>query len=113
MANCVYSVPPPPFYLLRCSYFRTYHLKAESLAEAESWLSALRHTQVSGIPLGEQQLTSTGIPIVIHKCLQFVESIGLDVEGLYRISGEKTKIRKLVLAFNQGETWLCIYLLSM
>ena len=77
-------------------------MKAESLSEAESWLSALRHTQVSGIPLSEQQLTSTGIPIVIHKCLQFIESIGLDIEGLYRISGEKAKIRKLILAFNQG-----------
>jgi hypothetical protein len=66
-------------------------------------MSALRHTQVSGIPLAEQQLTSTGIPIVIHKCLQFIESIGLDIEGLYRISGEKAKIRKLILAFNQGE----------
>ncbi len=66
-------------------------------------MSALRHTQVSGIPLGEQQLTSTNIPIVIHKCLQFIESIGMEREGLYRISGEKAKIRKLILAFNQGE----------
>ena len=58
---------------------------------------------MSGIPLAEQQLTSTGIPIVIHKCLQFIESIGLDIEGLYRISGIKVKIRRLILAFNQGE----------
>lgn len=71
-------------------------------------MSALRHTQVSGIPLSEQQLTSTGIPIVIHKCLQFIESIGLDIEGLYRISGEKAKIRKLILAFNQGEWFATI-----
>lgn len=57
---------------------------------------------MSGIPLEEQQLTSTGIPIVIHKCLQFIESIGMDTEGLYRISGVKAHIRKLILAFNQG-----------
>ena len=83
--------------------FRTYQLKAESYAEAESWVSALRHTQVSGIPLSEQLLTSNKIPVIIHKCLQFIESTGMDVEGLYRISGEKAKIRKLILAFNQGK----------
>ena len=84
------------------SICRTYHLRADSPAEAESWLSALRHTQVSGIPLAEQQLTSTGIPILIHKCLQFVESYGMETEGLYRLSGQKANIRKLILAFNQG-----------
>jgi len=77
-------------------------LRAESPADADSWLSALRHTQVSGIPLGEQQLTSTGIPILVHKCLQFVESYGMETEGLYRLSGGKAQSRKLVLAFNQG-----------
>ena len=84
------------------THSRTYHLKAENPAEAESWMSALRHTQVSGIPISEQQLTSTGIPILIHKCLQFIESHGMETEGLYRLSGEKAKIRKLILAFNQG-----------
>lgn len=85
------------------THCRTYYLRAETPVEAESWMSALRHTQVSGIPLSEQQLTSTGIPILIHKCLQFVESYGMETEGLYRLSGEKAKIRKLILAFNQGE----------
>ena len=85
------------------THYRTYHLKAENPAEAESWMSALRHTQVSGIPISEQQLTSTGIPILIHKCLQFIESHGMETEGLYRLSGEKSKIRKLILAFNQGQ----------
>ncbi len=65
-------------------------------------MAALRHTQVSGIPLEEQILTSGNVPIIVHKCLQFVESTGLDIEGLYRINGEKAKIRKLILAFNQG-----------
>ena len=70
------------------------------------WVSALKHTQVSGIPLAEQQLTSTGIPILVHKCLQFVETYGLETEGLYRLSGGKANSRKLVLAFNQGIIWI-------
>ena len=81
---------------------RTYQLKADSQSEAESWVSALRQTQVSGLPLCDQKLTSNMVPIIVHKCLQFVESTGLDVEGLYRVSGEKAKIRRLILAFNQG-----------
>ena len=82
-----------------------YHLRAETPQDAESWVSALKHTQVSGIPLSDQQLTSGQIPIIVHKCLQFVETYGMEIEGLYRLSGVKAKIRKLVLAFDQG---LCV-----
>ena len=82
---------------------RVYQLRADTPGEAEAWISALKHTQVSGIPLAQQQLTGTGIPILVHKCLQFVESYGMETEGLYRLSGGKVNCRKLVLAFNQGE----------
>lgn len=85
---------------------RTFQLRADNPSDAEMWVSALKHTQVSGIPLAEQQLTSTGIPILVHKCLQFVETYGLETEGLYRLSGGKANSRKLVLAFNQGIMWL-------
>ena len=32
-----------------------------------------------------------------------MEAHGLEVEGVYRKNGEKAKIRKLILAFNQGQ----------
>ena len=32
--------------------------------------------KVSGLPLQKQELTNNGIPIIVHKCLQFVESHG-------------------------------------
>ena len=95
--------PPPPSLILSPSLHRTYQLKADSQSEAESWVSALKQTQVSGIPLSEHQLTGNKIPIIVHKCLQFVESAGLDEEGLYRLNGEKAKIKKLLSAFNQGK----------
>ena len=82
---------------------RTYDLKAESLTDAEAWVAALRHTQVSGVPLADQILTNSSVPIIVHKCLQFVESTGFDTVGLYSINGGKAKIRKLILAFNQGK----------
>ena len=77
--------------------FRTHFLKADNVSEADSWYSALKHTQVhfliwvclwcivmvvgaylkvSGLPLQDQELTNNGIPIIVHKCVQFVESHG-------------------------------------
>ena len=50
----------------------------------------------------EQQLTDNGLPILVHKCLLFIECYGMEIEGLYRLSGVKAKIRSLILAFNQG-----------
>ena len=66
------------------------------------WFEALRHTQVTGIPLKDQQTTSYGVPIIVHKCIQFVEVHGMEVEGIYRHSGQRAKIQKLTLEFNQG-----------
>ena len=57
---------------------------------------------MSGIPLSEQQTTSARIPIIVHKCLQFVETFGLEAQGIYRMSGNLAKIRRLILGFNQG-----------
>ncbi|CAI8051664.1 Arf-GAP with Rho-GAP domain, ANK repeat and PH domain-containing protein 1 [Geodia barretti] len=84
-----------------CLPDRVYTLRADTPAEAESWMQALRHTQVSGIPLSEQQTTSARIPIIVHKCLQFVETFGLEAQGIYRMSGNLAKIRRLILGFNQ------------
>ena len=89
-------------YHLSISY-RTYILKAATCAETDLWYNAIRHTQVSGIPLQNQVTTSGGVPVIVHKCVQFVEAYGMDVEGVYRHSGQKAKIQKLTLEFNQGE----------
>jgi hypothetical protein len=80
---------------------RTYSLRSDTPADAESWMQLLKQTQVS-VPLSEHLLISSGnIPIIVHKCIQFIELVGLQAEGLYRKSGEKVKIRKLIQAFNQ------------
>ena len=34
------------------------------------------YLKVSGLPLQDQELTNNGIPIIVHKCVQFVESHG-------------------------------------
>ena len=96
LEDCVWSVdsftpsPPPPYLP---------PLPPPPLPSPHSPLPP--HSQVFGIPLSEQKITTGGIPIIIHKCLQFVEMFGLDEEGIYGVSGNIYKIRKLILAFNQ------------
>ena len=34
-------------------------------------------------------------------------SAGINSEGIYRLSGNKTRIQKLILAFNQGQYTTC------
>ena len=82
---------------------RTYLLKAGTGPETDLWYNAIRHTQVSGTPLQNQVTTSGGVPVIVHKCIQFVEAYGMEVEGVYRHSGQKAKIQRLTLEFNQGE----------
>ena len=55
-----------------------------------------------GLALDAQPKTSNGIPVLVHKCIMFLES-RTDAEGIYRISGVRTRIEKLKLLFNQVE----------
>ena len=102
-----YTVCEQVFTLLVSSHLslshRTYILKAGNCSESDLWYNAIRHTQVSGIPLQNQVTTSGGVPMIVHKCVQFVEAHGMDMEGVYRHSGQKAKIQRLTLEFNQGE----------
>ncbi|CAH6720640.1 rho-type GTPase-activating protein 1 [[Candida] jaroonii] len=43
---------------------------------------------------------NTEIPLIISRCLQEVEKRGLDMEGIYRISGGNSTIQSIELAFS-------------
>ncbi len=49
--------------------------------------------------LDEQQLTKDGIPVVVEQCVNFVFRHGCMTEGIYRHSGVKTKIDRLLKEF--------------
>jgi hypothetical protein len=38
----------------------------------------------------------SGIPLFIEKCIQFIEEHGLNIEGLYRISGYKNQVELVI-----------------
>ena len=44
--------------------------------------------------------------MVVYQCLQAVDLFGLDVEGIYRLSGTATHITKLRSIFDNGMMFL-------
>lgn len=44
----------------------------------------------------------TAIPMVVYQCIQAVELFGLDVEGIYRLSGNATHIAHMKALFDNG-----------
>ena len=54
-----------------------------------------------GVPLLEQQYTRAGVPLLIYKCIEFIEDNGMEEIGLYRISGRSKQIDDLTLQFDQ------------
>ncbi|XP_028395604.1 rho GTPase-activating protein 44-like isoform X2 [Dendronephthya gigantea] len=56
-----------------------------------------------GCPL-EKHLDSTKreIALVIEECVRYLFRNGMDVEGLFRIAGQATKVRKLKASFDAG-----------
>ncbi|KAL9600607.1 MAG: hypothetical protein Q9219_003040 [cf. Caloplaca sp. 3 TL-2023] len=50
------------------------------------------------------QRDGSAIPIVVYQCLQAVELFGLDVEGIYRLSGSTPHISKLKAVFDNDSS---------
>ena len=73
------------------------------------WLPVLDNTyrltrvtlfQVFGVALEYQPKTPAGIPVLLHKCIKFLDN-RVDTEGIFRMSGSMGRIQKLKLALNQ------------
>ena len=66
-------------------------------------LPALR--PVFGVSL-EELLKRDGcaIPLVVYQCIQAVDLYGLEVEGIYRLSGSSTHVNKLRSVFDNGNS---------
>lgn len=44
----------------------------------------------------------SAVPLVVYQCFQAVELFGLDVEGIYRLSGSAVHVAKLRALFDHG-----------
>jgi len=63
-----------------------------------------RGGKVFGIDLADQlKLEGGTVPKVIVTCVEAVEKRGLDVQGIYRVSGATSQTTKLREAFASGK----------
>jgi len=62
---------------------------------------------VFGVPLQQAVDATKGdgpleVPVLVNKCIKFVEQYGLNEEGIYRISGNQTHLKELRERFDSG-----------
>ena len=57
-----------------------------------------------GIDLGEQMARDdVDVPPIMRKCCEAIEKYGLELQGIYRLSGTTSKVAKLKLLLDKGE----------
>ncbi|KAM9323204.1 rho GTPase-activating protein 29-like isoform 2-T2 [Pholidichthys leucotaenia] len=60
--------------------------------------------QLFGIDFGQAAKNSPdGIPFIIKKCTSEIESRALNIKGIYRVNGAKSRVEKLCQAFENGK----------
>ena len=76
-----------------------------SLPPAGSGLPSLPPVKpVFGVSLDELYARDgTAVPMIVYQCIQAVELFGLDMEGIYRLSGNATHISHMKSLFDNGE----------
>ncbi|KAK9695963.1 hypothetical protein K7432_012712, partial [Basidiobolus ranarum] len=59
---------------------------------------------IFGVPLTEHhRLKKRHVPLIVEKCIDFVDNHGLNREGIYRVSGKHSQIQQLRQAFEKNE----------
>jgi hypothetical protein len=92
LSTPLYSQPPTPM-----------GLQTHQNNSSNSSLPALR--PVFGLSLEELlKRDGSAIPLVVYQCIQAVELYGMEVEGIYRLSGSTTHVSKLKSIFDNGSS---------
>ncbi len=59
---------------------------------------------VFGVTLDDLFLRDgSAVPMVVYQCIQAVDLFGLEVEGIYRLSGTASHIHRLKAIFDHGK----------
>jgi len=58
------------------------------------------------------QSKQNNVPLIIEQCVQFIESEGVESEGIYRVPGNRAHVEQLFQKFEEGQsnTFSCIFL---
>ncbi|XP_067042221.1 rho GTPase-activating protein 24-like isoform X1 [Acropora muricata] len=97
------------------SHHETFLLIASSQREMEEWIRAINriiYAPVGGGMFGrslaetvkfEKRRGGGCVPLIVHKCVDFIIAHGLKEEGLFRLPGHVEKVASLKDAFNKGK----------
>jgi hypothetical protein len=76
---------------------RALYIQSDTRRETEAWLSVIQKVLMDVTnTLSNQPLSSDDIPLTVEKCTNFVATYGLQVEGIYRLSGQHSKVNRLL-----------------
>lgn len=79
---------------------RALYFQANLTKDTERLYNAISNLMKSGgDTLMDQQLTSDDVPVIVDKCLKFIEENGMREEGIYRLAGTNIKVAELLQLF--------------
>nr|DBA32250.1 TPA: hypothetical protein GDO54_000056 [Pyxicephalus adspersus] len=78
------------------------YMQGERKLDFSGWVGAIQKaSSTSGDTLSEQQLTNSDVPFIVDKCIEHISRFGVESEGIYRKSGQKSKITNLLEALKK------------
>ncbi|XP_069825540.1 arf-GAP with Rho-GAP domain, ANK repeat and PH domain-containing protein 1 isoform X2 [Dendropsophus ebraccatus] len=81
---------------------RTTYILMERKLDFTGWTAAIQKaSNTSGDTLSDQQLTDSDVPCIVEKCIHHISSFGVESEGIYRKSGQNSKITNLLEALKK------------
>ena len=65
--------------------------------------------RVFGLPLEDavrisKISASTGVPAVVTRCIEYLDIMGIEEVGLYRVPGSTTSVNRLKAMFDSGKS---------
>ncbi|VDI32247.1 Arf-GAP with Rho-GAP domain, ANK repeat and PH domain-containing protein 2 [Mytilus galloprovincialis] len=79
---------------------RSLYFQADLQRDTERLYEAFGNSMKGGGPtIEDQQLTPENVPVIVHKCIKFIEDNGFKDEGVYRLAAQDSKIQNVLSRF--------------
>ncbi|XP_021342197.1 arf-GAP with Rho-GAP domain, ANK repeat and PH domain-containing protein 2-like isoform X1 [Mizuhopecten yessoensis] len=100
LSNCTSCKESGKHFVLDLPGGRALYFQADLLHDTERLFNAISNLMKSGgDTLIDQQLTSDDVPVIVDKCLKFIDDHGLQEEGIYRLAATNSKVDTLLATF--------------
>ena len=96
------QAPPPSFSQPQQQAVPSAYTQPPSSGPATANLPPLK--PVFGLSLDQLfERDGSAVPMVVYQCIQAVDLFGLEVEGIYRLSGTQSHVNKIKAMFDNGK----------